>query len=106
VGMRIPAWMITEEMKLTEHYKMTPSAPRLPNPATETAELSVPKRSTMIRFRLPSRQSARLTPPVPVPTVEKADKESPEVEIVQEKEEETTPMVDVTNIVIPINVDD
>ncbi|GKF78947.1 hypothetical protein Tco_0234515, partial [Tanacetum coccineum] len=22
VGMRIPAWMITDEMKLTEHYKM------------------------------------------------------------------------------------
>ncbi|GJW26383.1 hypothetical protein Tco_0040194 [Tanacetum coccineum] len=63
VGMRIPAWMITDEMKLTEHYKMyaevfgldvpltqsqptestqgthrTPSAPRSPNPATETAE--------------------------------------------------------------------
>ncbi|GJZ88715.1 hypothetical protein Tco_0660497 [Tanacetum coccineum] len=68
VGMRIPAWMITDEMKLTEHYKMyaevfgldvpltqsqptestqgthrTPSAPRSPNPATETAESSVPK---------------------------------------------------------------
>ncbi|GJU72419.1 hypothetical protein Tco_1263824 [Tanacetum coccineum] len=173
VGMRIPAWMITDEMKLTEHYKMyaevfgldvpltqsqptestqgthrTLSAPRSPNPATETAESSVPKRSTVIRFRLPSRQSARLTPPVPVPSAEKADemilqdmiqvsllarvgknksrenvaivksdKESPEVEIVQEKEEETTkdtevepdkdiPMVDVTNIVIPVNVDD
>ncbi|GJX79545.1 hypothetical protein Tco_0327694 [Tanacetum coccineum] len=94
----IPPWMITEEMKLTEHYKMyaevfgldvpliqsqptestqgthrTLSAPRSPNPATETAESSVPKRSTVIRFRLPSRQSARLTPPVPVPTTEKAD---------------------------------
>ncbi|GKF77518.1 hypothetical protein Tco_0229988, partial [Tanacetum coccineum] len=34
------------------------------------------------------------------------DKESPEVEIVQEKEEKTTLMVDVTNIVIPVNVDD
>ncbi|GJV69088.1 retrovirus-related pol polyprotein from transposon TNT 1-94 [Tanacetum coccineum] len=63
VGMRIPTWMITEEIKLTEHYKMyakvfrldvpltrsqptestqgthrTLSAPRPPNPATETAE--------------------------------------------------------------------
>ncbi|GJS19172.1 integrase, catalytic region, zinc finger, CCHC-type containing protein [Tanacetum coccineum] len=47
----------------------------------------------------------------------RSDKESPEVEIVQEKEEETTkdtkvepdkdtPMVDVTNIVPPVNVDD
>ncbi|GKF11660.1 hypothetical protein Tco_0049586, partial [Tanacetum coccineum] len=90
--------MITEEMKLTEHYKMyaevfgldvpltqlqpnestqgthrTLSAPRSPNPATETVESSVPKRSTVIHFRLSSRQSARLTPPVPVPTEEKAD---------------------------------
>ncbi|GJS02405.1 hypothetical protein Tco_0318913 [Tanacetum coccineum] len=98
VGMRIPAWMITDEMKLTEHYKMyaevfgldvpltqsqptestqgthrTPSAPRSPNPAMETAESSVPKRSTMIHFRLPLRQSARLRPPVPVPSVEKAN---------------------------------
>ncbi|GKC57402.1 hypothetical protein Tco_1085000 [Tanacetum coccineum] len=96
--MRIPAWMITDEMKLTEHYKMyaevfgldvpmtqsqptestqgmhrTTSAPRSPNPATEPAESSVPKRSIVIRFRLPSRQSARLTPPIPVPTAEKAD---------------------------------
>ncbi|GKF29375.1 hypothetical protein Tco_0095717, partial [Tanacetum coccineum] len=188
VGMRIPPWMITEEMKLTEHYKIRLSLPRKrighlapprsPNPATETAESSVPKRSIVIRFRLPSRQSARLTPPVPVPTTEKADemilqdmlqislaeqksreeqearenvalvyehlaaeeieklvedttnvddsspprhddtsipgtrlepmsdKESPEVEIVQEKDEETTPMVDVSNIVTPVNVDD
>ncbi|GJS05438.1 hypothetical protein Tco_0321946 [Tanacetum coccineum] len=169
VGMRIPAWMITEEMKLTEHYKMY----------AEVFGLDVPL----------TQQSARLTPPVPVPSAEKADemilqdmiqvslaehksreeqearenvalvyehlaaeeieklvedpenvddsspprhddtsipgtrleprsdKESPEVEIVQEKEEETTkdtevepdkdtPMVDVTNIVIPVNVDD
>ncbi|GKA45766.1 hypothetical protein Tco_0738562 [Tanacetum coccineum] len=61
VGMRILAWMITEEMKPYGDYKM-------------------------------------LEP--------RSDKESPEVEIVQEKEEETTPMVDVTNIVIPVNVDD
>ncbi|GJR20699.1 hypothetical protein Tco_0969226 [Tanacetum coccineum] len=36
----------------------------------------------------------------------RSDKESSEVEIVQEKEEETTPMVDVSNIVTPVNVDD
>ncbi|GKF40997.1 hypothetical protein Tco_0124339, partial [Tanacetum coccineum] len=42
-----------------------------------------------------------------------SDKESPEVEIVQEKEEDTevepdkdTPMVDITNIFTPVNVDD
>ncbi|GJX05604.1 hypothetical protein Tco_0191520 [Tanacetum coccineum] len=176
--------MITDEMKLTEHYKMyakvfgldvplarsqTTESTQGTHKTTEPAESSVPKRSTFIHFRLPSRQSARLTLPVPVPSTEKAeemilqdmlqirlaerlrkieklveisenvddsspprhddtsipgtrleprsDKESPEVEIVQEKEEETTkdtevepdkdtPMVDVTNIVIPVNVDD
>ncbi|GJX84562.1 hypothetical protein Tco_0335336 [Tanacetum coccineum] len=86
VGMRIPPWMITEEMKLTEHYKMyadvfgldvsliqsqptestqgthkTTSAPRSPNLATETTELEP-----------------------------KNDKESPEEEIIQEKDEETS----------------
>ncbi|GJV24443.1 integrase, catalytic region, zinc finger, CCHC-type containing protein [Tanacetum coccineum] len=87
VGMRIPAWMITDEMKLTEHYKMyaevfgldvpltqsqptestqgthrTPSAPRSPNPATETAESSVPKRSTVIhRIHTPRRANGVLS---------------------------------------------
>ncbi|GJU53594.1 retrovirus-related pol polyprotein from transposon TNT 1-94 [Tanacetum coccineum] len=98
VGMQIPDWMITEEMKHTEHYRMyaevfgldvpltqsqptestqgthrTPSAPRSPTHKKDTTESSAPKRSTVIRFRLPERRSTRLTPPVPVPTVEKAD---------------------------------
>ncbi|GJT88699.1 hypothetical protein Tco_1070416 [Tanacetum coccineum] len=98
VGMQIPAWMITEEMKHTEHYRMytevfgidvpltqsqptestqgthrTPSAPRSPNPNKEAAESSAPRRSTMIRLRIPERRSARLTPPAPVPNVDKAD---------------------------------
>ncbi|GJU34784.1 retrovirus-related pol polyprotein from transposon TNT 1-94 [Tanacetum coccineum] len=98
VGMQIPDWMITEEMKHTEHYRMyvevfgldvpltqsqptestqgmhrTPSAPRLPTPKIDTSESSAPKRSTVIRFRLLERRSTRLTPPAPVPTVEKSD---------------------------------
>ncbi|GKA10305.1 hypothetical protein Tco_0689738, partial [Tanacetum coccineum] len=98
VGMQIPAWMITDEMKLTEHYRMyaevfgidvpltqsqptestqgthrTPSAPRSPNPDKEVAESSAPRRSTVIRLRLPERRSTRLTPPAPVPTVDKVD---------------------------------
>ncbi|GJW86855.1 hypothetical protein Tco_0162195 [Tanacetum coccineum] len=135
--MRIPAWMITDEMKLTEHYKMyvevfgldvpltqsqptestqgthrTPSAPRSPNPATETAESSVLKRSTMIRFRLPSRQSARLTPPVPSREEQEArenvalEKEEAITKDTEVEPDKDTPMVDVTNIVIPVNVDD
>ncbi|GJV88956.1 hypothetical protein Tco_1532894 [Tanacetum coccineum] len=68
VGMQIPAWMITEEMKHTEHYRMyaevfgidiplnqsqatestqgkhrTPSVPRSPNPNKEAAESSAPR---------------------------------------------------------------
>ncbi|GJV05497.1 hypothetical protein Tco_1343153 [Tanacetum coccineum] len=98
VGMQIPDWMITEEMKHTEHYRMyaevfgldvpltqsqptestqgthrTPSAPRSPTPKMDTAESSAPKRSTVIHFRLPERRSIRLTPPAPVQTVDKAD---------------------------------
>nr|GFA72525.1 hypothetical protein [Tanacetum cinerariifolium] len=97
VGMKIPAWMIIEEMKHTEHYQMytdlfgidvpltqsqptestqgtyrTPRAPRSPNPKMDAAESSAPKRSTMIRFRIPQRRSIRLTPPAPV-TVGKVD---------------------------------
>ncbi|GJW27722.1 hypothetical protein Tco_0044597 [Tanacetum coccineum] len=187
VGMRIPAWMITEEMKITEHYKMYAEVFGQDGPLIQSQQTE----STQGTHRTPSapRQSAWLTPPTPVPSVEKADemilqdtiqvslaehksceeqearenvalvyehlapeeieklvenpenvddsspprhddtsipgtrleprsdKESPEVEIVQQKEEEITkdtkvepdkdtPMVDVTNIVTPVNVDD
>ncbi|GJZ86003.1 hypothetical protein Tco_0657613 [Tanacetum coccineum] len=69
VGMQIPAWMISEEMKYTEHYRMyaevfgldvpltqsqptestqgthrIPSAPRSPNPKEDVAESSAPRR--------------------------------------------------------------
>ncbi|GJR43892.1 ribonuclease H [Tanacetum coccineum] len=71
VGMRIPAWMITDEMKLTEHYKMYAEVFGLDVPLTQ----SQPTESTQGTHRTTSapRQSARLTPPVPVPTAEKAD---------------------------------
>ncbi|GKA86883.1 retrovirus-related pol polyprotein from transposon TNT 1-94 [Tanacetum coccineum] len=187
-GLEVPLTQ-SQPTESTQGTHKTLSAPRSPNLAMETAESSVPKRSTVIYFRLPSRQSARLTPPVLVPSAEKADemilqdtiqvslaehksheeqearenvalvyehlaaeeieklveesenvddsspprhddtsipgtrleprsdKESPEVKIVQEKEEvitkdtevepnKDTLMVDVTNIVIPVNVDD
>ncbi|GJT09707.1 hypothetical protein Tco_0856749, partial [Tanacetum coccineum] len=95
---QVQYWMITEEMKHTEHYRMyaevfgldvpltqsqptestqgthrLPSAPRSPNPKMDAAESSAPKWSTVIRFRLPERRSTRLTPPAQVPTVDKAD---------------------------------
>ncbi|GJY00332.1 hypothetical protein Tco_0357350 [Tanacetum coccineum] len=47
--------------------------PRSPTPKTDTSESSAPKQSTVIHFHLPERRSTHLTPPVPVPNVEKAD---------------------------------
>ncbi|GJV44348.1 hypothetical protein Tco_1428884 [Tanacetum coccineum] len=98
VGMKIPDWMITDEMKQTEHYRMytkvfgidvpltqsqptesthgthrTTSAPSSPNPDKEVAESSALRRSTVIRLCLPERRSTRLTTPTPVLTVNKAD---------------------------------
>ncbi|GJY16515.1 hypothetical protein Tco_0386937 [Tanacetum coccineum] len=97
-GMKIPDWMITDEIKQMEHYRMytkvfridvpltqsqptesthrtprTTSASRSPNPDKEVAESSAPIRSTVILLRLHERRSTRLTPPAPVPTVDKAD---------------------------------
>ncbi|GJY62329.1 retrovirus-related pol polyprotein from transposon TNT 1-94 [Tanacetum coccineum] len=71
VGMRIPTWMITNEMKLTEHYKMYAEVFGLDVPLTQ----SQPTESTHGTHRTPSapRQFARLTPPVPVPSAKKAD---------------------------------
>ncbi|GJV02085.1 copia protein [Tanacetum coccineum] len=98
VGMKIPDWMISDEIKHTEHYRMyakvfgidvpltqsqptestqgmhrTPSAPRSPNPKLDAGESSAPKWSTVIRFYIPQRRSTRLTPPAPVLLVDKAD---------------------------------
>ncbi|GKB79402.1 hypothetical protein Tco_0946297 [Tanacetum coccineum] len=73
VGIKISSWMLTDEMKLTGHYRMTTSAPRSPNPDTNEGESSAPRKSTVIRLRIPSRQSTRLTPPTPIPTTVEAD---------------------------------
>ncbi|GKC91676.1 hypothetical protein Tco_1152325 [Tanacetum coccineum] len=97
VGMQILEWMISDEMKNTEDYRMyavvfgldvpqtksqptestqgthrTPSVPRSPNPKMDIVESSALKRSIVIRFRLPKRRSTCLTPPAPVPTIDKA----------------------------------
>ncbi|GJU82541.1 retrovirus-related pol polyprotein from transposon TNT 1-94 [Tanacetum coccineum] len=93
VRMQIPAWMITDEIKQIEHYRMytevfgidvpltqsqptestyrkhrTTSAHRSPNPDKEAAVSSAPRRSTVIRLCNPEKRSTRLTPPAPVPT--------------------------------------
>ncbi|GKF26465.1 hypothetical protein Tco_0082359, partial [Tanacetum coccineum] len=119
----------------TQGTHKTPSALRSPTPKKDTTESSAPQRSTVIRFYLFERRSTRLTPPAPVPTVDKAyemilqdtlqnviddslhprndepkilgtrleprsDKESPEVEIINDEEVENT------NVVIPVNVNE
>ncbi|GKB30656.1 hypothetical protein Tco_0870057 [Tanacetum coccineum] len=98
VGMKIPAWMISEEMKHTEHYRMyaevfridvpliqpqptestqemhrTSSAPRSPNPNMDAGVSSALKRSTVIHFHIPQRRCTRLTPLDLVPPIDKAD---------------------------------
>ncbi|GKG58867.1 hypothetical protein Tco_0594637, partial [Tanacetum coccineum] len=75
--MKIPNWMITDKMKLTENYRMyaavfgvdvpttqsqiiestqgthrTTSAPRSPNPDMDEAGSSAPQKSTIIRLRI------------------------------------------------------
>ncbi|GKG15014.1 hypothetical protein Tco_0354614, partial [Tanacetum coccineum] len=61
VGMQIPAWMITDEMKQTEHYQMYVEVFGIDVPLTQ----SQPTESTQGTHRTPSapRRSTRLTPP-------------------------------------------
>ncbi|GKB51893.1 hypothetical protein Tco_0902646, partial [Tanacetum coccineum] len=80
VGMKIPDWIITNEMKLTENYRLyaevfgvdvpmtqsqpiestqgtqrTTSAPRSPNTVVGEEELSALRKSTVIRLHIPLR---------------------------------------------------
>ncbi|GJW67713.1 hypothetical protein Tco_0122137 [Tanacetum coccineum] len=88
-GMKILDWMLKEEMKLTDHYKMydavfhvdvpatqsqpiesiqgthrTTSAPRTPKLEVTKGEYSAQRKPTVIRFRLTSR---RQDPKTPIP---------------------------------------
>ncbi|GJR30059.1 hypothetical protein Tco_1106291 [Tanacetum coccineum] len=71
VGMQILEWMISEEKKNTEHYRMYAEVFRLDVPLTQ----SQPTESTQGTHRKLSapRISTRLTPPAPMLTVDKAD---------------------------------
>ncbi|GJV48772.1 hypothetical protein Tco_1438984 [Tanacetum coccineum] len=70
VGMQIPDWMITEEMKHTEHYRMYAELFGLDVPLNQSQLTE----STQGTHRKPSApRSTRLTPPAPVPTIDKAD---------------------------------
>ncbi|GJZ63443.1 hypothetical protein Tco_0619864 [Tanacetum coccineum] len=64
LGIRIPEWILTEEMKQTKHYKLTPSAPRPPNPQEQQGESSALKKSIIIKFlrrRKPDLETLVLT---------------------------------------------
>ncbi|GJW40678.1 hypothetical protein Tco_0066523, partial [Tanacetum coccineum] len=88
--MQIPDWMITEEMKHTEHYRMYAEVFGLDVPLTQ----SQPTESTQGTHRTPStpRRSTRLTPPAPVPIVDKADEmilqDTLQVSLVEHKSQE------------------
>ncbi|GKB59332.1 hypothetical protein Tco_0915518, partial [Tanacetum coccineum] len=71
VGMKIPTWMISEEIKHTEHYRMYMGVFGIDVPLTQSQLTE----STQGMHRTPSapRRSTRLTPPAPVPTIDKAD---------------------------------
>ncbi|GJW17809.1 hypothetical protein Tco_0025245 [Tanacetum coccineum] len=71
VGMKIPDWMISDEMKHTKHYRMYAEVFGIDVPLTQSQSTE----STQGMHRTPSapRRSTRLTPPALVPTVDKAD---------------------------------
>ncbi|GJU76494.1 hypothetical protein Tco_1273564 [Tanacetum coccineum] len=152
--MQIPAWMITEEMKHTEHYQMYAKVFGIDVTLTQ----SQPTESTQGTHRKPSaprRSTASYTTPSPVSKcykqveddftryitcqIEKmvdgqenvvddssiprndesnipgtrielrSNKESPKVEITKDKDVRLlrdSSMVDITNVVIPVNVND
>ncbi|GJV13806.1 retrovirus-related pol polyprotein from transposon TNT 1-94 [Tanacetum coccineum] len=147
VGIDVPLTQ-SQPTESTQGTHRTPSAPRSPNPNMDAGASSALKRSTVIHFHIPQRRSTRLTPPAPVPTIDKADemilqdtlqvsltehksreeqearenvelvnehlasveiekmvrtrsdKESPEVEITNDEG------VEITNVVIPVNVNE
>ncbi|GKC14624.1 hypothetical protein Tco_1011406, partial [Tanacetum coccineum] len=48
VGMKIPNWMITDEMTLTKNYRMTPGTPRTPNPEVSKGESAAQQKKVII----------------------------------------------------------
>ncbi|GJS70586.1 hypothetical protein Tco_0703427 [Tanacetum coccineum] len=69
-GLNIPTWKLIEEIKLTAHYQMITSAPRLPNPEVTKGESSDQRKSTVIRLRVPPK---RQDPETSIPTAVEID---------------------------------
>ncbi|GJZ51979.1 hypothetical protein Tco_0606494, partial [Tanacetum coccineum] len=63
----------SQPIKSTQGTHRKTSAPRSPNPVVAEGESSAPRRSTVIRLRIPLRRSTRLSPPTPVLTTDEAD---------------------------------
>ncbi|GKD61637.1 hypothetical protein Tco_1299146 [Tanacetum coccineum] len=85
VGMKIPRWMIFDEMKLTENYRMTTSTPRSPNHDVDEGESSAQRKSTVIRLRIPPRRLTQLTPPTPIPTTAEQNEEKVKKHLIAEE---------------------
>ncbi|GJU76244.1 hypothetical protein Tco_1273314 [Tanacetum coccineum] len=96
VGMQIPALRITDEMKQMEHYRIyiTVSLAEHRSRVEQEAEQNVffVDDSSIPRNDEPNIPGTRIEP--------RSNKESPEVEITKDKE------VEITNVVIPVNVND
>ncbi|GKA48991.1 putative reverse transcriptase domain-containing protein [Tanacetum coccineum] len=75
VGMKIPSWMITDEMKVTEHYRIYASTFRVDVPTTQSQliESTLGTHRITSSPRTPNPDSTRLTPPTPVLTADEAD---------------------------------
>ncbi|GJU95436.1 hypothetical protein Tco_1320192 [Tanacetum coccineum] len=152
VGIKIPDWMLTDEMKQSEHYWMyteeiytsyTPAPVPTINKADEmilqdTLQVSLAEHKS--REEQEARENVALVDKhlaseeiektvdgqenvvddssiprndesnIPGIRIEpKSNKESPKVEITKDKEVEITketPVVDITNVIIPVNVND
>nr|GEU57130.1 hypothetical protein [Tanacetum cinerariifolium] len=71
VRTKFPSWMITDEMKLTDHYRMYYVVFGVDVPMTQSQAIKSNQR--MHRTTSAHRRSTRLTPPTPIPTTAEAD---------------------------------
>ncbi|GJS47166.1 hypothetical protein Tco_0597287 [Tanacetum coccineum] len=122
-GMQILDWMITEEMKHTEHYRMYAEVFGFDVLMTQSQPTDLPKE--LIGHLAPLKIKKMVEGPenviddsliprndesnIPGTRLKpRSDKESPKVEIIKDKEIEPTndEKVEITNIIIPVNVND
>ncbi|GKF84979.1 hypothetical protein Tco_0249877, partial [Tanacetum coccineum] len=96
VGMQILDWMITEEMKHTEHYRMYAEVFGLDVPLNQ----SQPTESTQGTHRTHSAPRSSTLKKDTAESKPRSDKESPEVKSTNDEE------VEVTKVVIPVNVNE